>query len=358
MGIEECAREERYRIFEELMQKEGFPILVTAHHADDNLETLLLHMTRGASADGLCGIRPVRPFGTGHLVRPMLSCQKADILEFCEDYDLPYVTDSTNADTAYARNRLRAEVTPVLRTLNPRVATATVRLCADAARDADCLGALAEELLRSHMTEDGIALSALQNAHEAIASRALCSAFLARSGGVSLSHVHVDALLALVRAATPHASCDLPMHLCAVVEGGRLRFDRRRNAFPLVSPYEQELFEGVNVISQTNFEIFIGDSQTPKNVYKNSIRLYINPATIEGRLMARNRRSGDAILCGGKHKDVRRLFSAHALPLALRQSFPILCDDNGILAVPSVAVRDGSAPKPSDPRLGITIAWE
>jgi tRNA(Ile)-lysidine synthetase-like protein len=85
-------------------------------------------------------------------------------------------------------------------------------------------------------------------------------------------------------------------------------------------------------------------SQNRKNIYKKSILLSLDSATINGTLIARNRLAGDKILCGGMHKSVKKLLCDKKIPTDLRNRLPILCDDNGILAIPGVAQRDGSKP--------------
>ena len=343
-NLEECARDTRYEFFRELMEKENLAILATAHHADDQLETLLLHLARGTSGDGLCGIRPVRPFGNGFLTRPLLEISRAEILDYCKEMALPFVTDSTNADTSYARNRLRADVSPVLHDLNPRLSEAVTRLCADLSRDADFFKNQTEEFLSRYGTQDGIELEALKAAHPALASRVICQEFLEASGGIALSHHQVEAILALLMSSDPYASYDLPAHLCASKREGRLVFGKRQKNEDAPC-YEQILHEGFNVLSHTGFEIFMSPSLCPKNIYKNSIRMCLFADTIKGKIYVRPRRAGDVILCGGMHKDVRKLMSAKRVPLALRKSLPLLCDEDGILAIPSVAIRDGARAK-------------
>lgn len=112
-GLEEAARRERYAFFERVMSERGIRLLVTAHNADDNLETMLLRLARGCGARGMCGIPTVRRLGGGReVVRPMLGMTKAQVLEYCREREIPFVYDSTNGDVEYSRNRLRALVLP------------------------------------------------------------------------------------------------------------------------------------------------------------------------------------------------------------------------------------------------------
>ena len=93
----------------------GADCIATAHNANDNVETVLLHLVRGAGLDGLTGIPPRR----GRLIRPMLALSRTDIDDYLARKGIPWVEDSTNAQTDYVRNRIRQEVLPVLRSLNP-----------------------------------------------------------------------------------------------------------------------------------------------------------------------------------------------------------------------------------------------
>ena len=142
-GVEETARAMRYAFLEETAREAGADVIATAHNADDNLETVLLHLTRGTGLDGLTGIPPRR----GKLIRPLLAAPRADIDEYLARTGVPWVEDSTNAQTVYARNRIRREVLPVLKELNPNL---TETLTANLARlraDRDWLNAQAQPVL-------------------------------------------------------------------------------------------------------------------------------------------------------------------------------------------------------------------
>ena len=111
-GLEAAAREARYRFFSTLSGK-----IATAHTADDNAETVLMHMVRGTGLKGLGGIAPIR----GPFIRPMLGITRQEVLAFLEEYRLQYVTDSSNESDCFLRNRLRHHVMPLLKQENPRL---------------------------------------------------------------------------------------------------------------------------------------------------------------------------------------------------------------------------------------------
>ena len=109
-SLEARARAVRYRALAELLAPGE--ILVTAHHADDQLETLMLRLMRGTGVKGLRGIAPLQPFGAGFLARPLLAISREDILAAAREWDLEWIEDPSNRDTRFDRNYVRAELIP------------------------------------------------------------------------------------------------------------------------------------------------------------------------------------------------------------------------------------------------------
>lgn len=116
-SIEMAARRLRYDWFAELCLEHGFKEVAVAHHLNDNAETVLLNLVRGTGLSGLTGMAEERP----GVVRPLLSLSRHEILDYLRQKGQTYVTDSTNTDTHYRRNKLRHEVLPLLREMNPQI---------------------------------------------------------------------------------------------------------------------------------------------------------------------------------------------------------------------------------------------
>ena len=154
-GVEEAARNIRYRIFSEVMKEMGIGLLATAHNASDNAETFLLNAVRGASARGARGIPQVRACGGGYVIRPLLRTLREDIVAYCESHGLSYITDSTNADVRYSRNRIRHKVMPELCAVNSGAVEALGRLCEEIAADSALLDSMAGEELKKRKLPDG-----------------------------------------------------------------------------------------------------------------------------------------------------------------------------------------------------------
>jgi tRNA(Ile)-lysidine synthase len=118
LSTQMAARTLRYNWFEELLHTHGYDRLAVAHHADDNVETVLLNLTRGTGLRGICGIAPIN----GHIIRPLLFATREQITRYAEEQHLAFREDRSNASDDYARNRIRHHVTPELKTLNPSLA--------------------------------------------------------------------------------------------------------------------------------------------------------------------------------------------------------------------------------------------
>ena len=115
VSIEMAAREQRYAWFQKLKEESQAEAIAVGHHQDDNAETLLLNLTRGTGIRGLCGMQPRHQ----DVVRPLLCLTRQDIQTYLQEHQQDYVTDHTNMEDAYARNRIRLNVMPVLDSINP-----------------------------------------------------------------------------------------------------------------------------------------------------------------------------------------------------------------------------------------------
>ena len=132
-GLEAAARDARYGFLKSLPGK-----IATAHTANDNAETVLMHMVRGTGLKGLGAIAPVN----GKLIRPMLLVTRREVLAFLEEYNLCYVTDSSNGEDVFLRNRLRHHVMPLLKQENPKLAENISRMALRLRQDEAALDAL------------------------------------------------------------------------------------------------------------------------------------------------------------------------------------------------------------------------
>ena len=343
-SVELCARDERYAFFAKLMREHDIGLLATAHNANDNLETMLFNLARGSGLSGLCGIPEARETEGGMLIRPILLMSKDEVLSYCEDNSLSFVTDSTNTDTDYTRNKIRAEIVPVLKSIVPSPERKASHTSALLRQDEELLSEMTNELLGSSEGAS-IELSALLGAHRAISSRAIIKLFC-RVCDTSLESVHVDDILELCRVAKNGSRISLPAGFCACIRGSRLEFVATSEI-----PEEQNVQFLLNAgkgewqIPEINAEIFIGKYEREINIYKKSIKFDISSAKINGAFNLRERRAGDKIFMGGMHKSVKKLMCDKKIPTELRARIPMICVNDEIIAIPFIGVSDAYNPK-------------
>ncbi len=156
LSLEAAARELRYRELTEVAAESGADRIATGHTADDQAETVLLNLLRGAGGDGLAGIWPVR----GNIIRPFLGVTHAEVLDYCRACRIAHRVDSSNADVRFARNRIRHEVLPLLRAIQPEVVSALCRTAALLRDDREVLEPLSGSIFErlSDHAPDGVSL--------------------------------------------------------------------------------------------------------------------------------------------------------------------------------------------------------
>lgn len=344
-GIEETARSLRYAAVRRLCTAHHYDCAAFAHNADDNIETLLFRLARGSSLRGMRGIPPLRYEGDCRIIRPLITCEKQLIRDALTERGQRWVEDSTNGDTTYTRNRIRCEIIPLLKSINPALTDSITTFAKAAGRDDDALTSLAD----AHSpTEGRRALAALP---DALLSRLLTRAWDEQKNGGQLTSRHLDDMMRLLRSDTPRASLSLP---------GRVRFTLERDSLSFTADMKQEsetpppvlLREGANrlpggallyAFPTAREAAFAKDINTAINIYKLAISESLDSDKIKGAVYIRTKEEGDRIFCGGMHHKVKTLFSDRKIPLARRRLYPILCDEMGILLIPGIACRDGAA---------------
>ncbi len=330
LGLEEAARVLRYRFFQQAAERLGAVYVATAHTADDNVETVLLHLTRGAGLAGLGGIPPVRD----NIVRPILTLSRAEVEAFLQTEGIPHVEDGSNQDLHYARNRIRHLVIPVLRDLNPALTQAVGQTTGQLRADEAALRQAARDFLNGcHKTEMGIALPLpdLLRLPPALQARVLRTAAL--DFGVRLYAVHVRALLSLVAGENPSAALDLPGGLIARRQYDQLLFAHTGPTPQTFSPQPLPL-AGMVSLPPCGFTIRTSLCAPGSKIYNSLNTFYIRNDSIVGALTVRPRQPGDTIqLPKRPTKTLKKLFIDAKIPREQRECIPVIADACGVIAV-------------------------
>jgi len=332
-GLEETARQERYRIFSELLEADSrYKCIVTAHNANDNAETVLFNLARGSGANGLCGIKPV----FGKIYRPLIYSTRNDIINYCNDNNVKYVVDSTNNDTDYTRNRIRHLVLPQLMEINPGFLDSCTRLGEILRQDEEYIWCEAKKAL-SAVNDGKIHKEVAKSLDGAVLSRVLKAL-----GGQSVDFKATKACIALIDKWNTGKMVNL---------GSGLTFKTERDYCGFIRTEETkrtELFytlnEGINYIEELDAIIAV-NCDCEKEEYRLSGSVKLNPENISGQLYVRNKRDGDCVKSAGMTKKLKRVFCDLHIPSHLRSRLPIICDDGGVLAVPGIVARDGAFDK-------------
>ena len=323
-GLEAAARDARYAYFDTLPGK-----IATAHTANDNAETVLMHMVRGTGLKGLGGIAPKR----GKLIRPMLNITRQEVLNFLSEYSIPYRQDSSNETDAYLRNRLRHKVMPLLEAENPSVAE---NLSATAQRLRLDEQALEENMVLTNNIAD------LQKLSPALRSRVL-SKLLVNWGVKEPEAQHIQLLEQLVFSPNPSATAFFP---------GDIRISRKYNVLDKLTQTDslQRVnlnCPGITELPEVNLRIICENTQgsvCESNCFS------VNTC---GSLFVRCRLPGDRMRLSGGSKALKELYIDRKVPAAERSRVPVVCDENGILCVYGIGPNRDRIDNPN-----ITIRFE
>lgn len=326
-GIEECGRRVRYAYLESL---EAGAFIATAHTLDDQLETFLMHFARGAGLHGLCGI----PAKRGRIIRPLIDCTREEIEAYCAQRQIPYVIDSTNLSHDYVRNRVRLEIVPVLRSINPNVHEAARRCVDTLSADDAFLERLASLSLQKLKRECGYPAAELLAQEKALRARIIAQ-ILKAEGCAQPAYCHIAAVEQLLGQGQG----------CAQVGGGVTARVRRG---VLEFPHEDEVTKKQEVIVQPpewpeaqvlkwggerlafSF-VYKKDFVKIQKIHKHQLANCLDYGRIHGNLILRQRIAGDCLRPAGRGctKTFKKLFQELEVPPEKRSGMPVLSDAAG-----------------------------
>lgn len=353
---QEASRERRYAFLHEVAARHGADAIAVAHHADDQAETVLMRIIRGTGLTGLAAIAMKRKEKNVELIRPLLRMKKAELLQYCLDYEIPYCLDGSNEKRDYFRNVVRLDVIPHLSKYNPQFDESLCRLAELASAEDDWMDREARRLFRelAAVTPSGVSMNAgdLLKCHVALQRRLikLILNYLSQEAD-SASFEQIESMRA---AAAPEASSTWRMDV-----GGGIRYIREygKLTFSLV-PRDGETSGGYA------YEVTAGTQRIEVEPFASFLTFTVEAAAAEGDirpegrkeacfdidkldfpLVVRSRLPGDRMQVLGLNgsKKVQDMFVDGKIPPSQRERYPLLCDASGrLLWVPGVR-RSGHA---------------
>ena len=340
--LEEAGRDCRYQYFNQLAHQLGADRIATAHHQDDQAESVLLHLLRGSGIRGLRGIMPVN----GKLIRPLLGISRQEIEQYIIEQNIPSCLDLSNQDTEFLRNRIRWQLIPILEEYNPRIKETLAGL-ADTAREENdvmekAVAACWPEASREQ--DDGLYLDCaiISSLHPAYQKRLIMTALGQVSGHTDWSRGDVIRVWELLQQPGSSTTIDLKQKLKARKVYNQLIL---ASNFPLIAPYCYELpVPGVLTIPET------GETYYTTVVHKNNLQpekeeTHIDYDHIQSPLWVRSRLPGDQYRPVGLQGTckLKRLFIDLKIPQAKRNGIPVLVSNKEILAVIGYRVAESVA---------------
>ena len=344
LSLEEAARQVRYAFFDATASNEGFKKIALGHHGDDNAELVLMNLLRGSGPLGLSGIAPVRD---SKIVRPLIDLKRSQILEYISEKKIAFVTDSSNRDPAYRRNKIRHHLIPELKKFyNPAIVDSLNRL-----------GAIvqAENKWFDGAIEPVFADCVLNRASDRIslASAGVCGLDLAAGRRIirkAIVHVkkdlrritflHVDAVLELARNGQTGSGLDLPDGVRVIKDAAALTIKKEdRGSDPDIIDYRYTMAgAGTALIEEANIAIKLVEiaiEEVPDFKESGKSRAFFDRDCLRFPLIVRNFRPGDRFSPLGVDgtQKLKKYFSNQKTPVGQRKKCPLLLSENKIIWV-------------------------
>ncbi len=335
-SIEDAAHVVRYDFFERAVSAHHADVVALGHTQDDQAETFLLRLVRGAGSRGLAAMHP----RNGIVIRPLLDCSRADVRRFLDSSHVRSVHDATNDDVGVPRNRVRAELLPLIRDrFNPRIVNVLAAEADLARADEEFLAALAADWIAAHVKQNPSGAWTVNTAEltalpRAIAWRVLHETMRRAGDGRLIGHGHIVRAWAVATEGAP--AFDAPGQRVERVGTNVVLTERPagstarrrttlnssvpRFSYPLSVPGEVAIPEIDSAISA---EVVISPEGS---AHPDGVAAVVPKEKVAGGLVVRNRRAGDRLKLAAGHRKLQDLLVDRKVPRAERDRIPIVVD--------------------------------
>lgn len=334
LSIETAGRLLRYGFLERTAKVTGCSKIATAHHMDDNAESIMLHLIRGSGLAGLTGMKP----GRDDLIRPLLSCRKEELVAFLEQEGILYRTDETNLIAEGSRNRVRLDIVPYLeKHINPAIVPTLCSMAELLTQDEEYLLAEAERELEAARRPDGFLREVIAALPYPIKTRVIRLALAEAGANVDIERVHVEAVAELLEARTG-AKLMLP-HVEARTSYELIKFGLPEET----EQFELPLHEG---LVDTPLGLFkISFVEGTEGFVRSRDIAFLDMEKIEKlgeRPMIRNRRDGDRFRPVGApgRRKLKDYFIDRKVDRESRDRIPLIACGSEVLFVPGFAASE------------------
>ncbi len=335
-SAEAAGREARYGFFEKLMRETSYPYLALAHHGDDQIETILMRLTRGSSGRARAGIPFLRPLENGMVFRPFLCLTKQEIEQYCLEHHLEPRIDPSNKEDIYSRNRFRNHILPFLKEENRQVHEHFQRFSEETESDERYLWELTAEGMKTVMKDSNnqkitIDIEGFFKMPIPLQRRGiqLILNYLYTERPASLSAVHIDQLLNLMKRPQPSGSLDFPNGLKVIRSYQQCHFQ-----FELFSAqsyqYQLEMPGLLELPGGGAIEMEYTDSPFSPTDGRSAV---FAADKVNLPLIVRTRKDGDRMSLKGMTgtRKLKDIFIDCKISIHDRNSWPVVTDQEGVI---------------------------
>lgn len=350
LGEEEAAREVRHAFLQRAATVIGANRIAVGHTSDDRAETVLLNIIRGAGIKGLAAMRPVN----GNIVRPLIEASRADVEAYLHEHELVFRTDASNLDTAYARNRVRHELLPLLeRDYNANVREALLRLAEIAADQDDFVRETAESARYHSAFSSGLDAALLLDFPSALLAELIRLEIHRLKGDLKdVGFEQVQRIITALGSGEDFAITLPSGRIYAVRKGSELRFTSKKQLRRVEFDVEINI-PGATDIPKAGIVLEAEIISVPSDLKTPSDAALIDLDSIAGHLRARNARPGDRIMPLGMRagKKLQDVFVDAKISRSERARAVVVIDDEKIVWVVGVVFSEQAKIRPRTGRV-------
>lgn len=330
-NIEQAARLKRYNFFDELVHTYHAKYLMTAHHGDDLMETILMRLTRGSSLKGYAGFKKEYEKDNYKVVRPLITQTKQEIIEYMDNLGLKYFIDESNFSDKYTRNRYRKNILPFLKQEDPQVHHKYLKFSEELISVNNFLETYISNLIKDISDEAGLKIDKLKELDNFLLRKVIEYTLNAIyiNDLFLVNDKHTDLIIGMIRKGKSNSSITLPNNYQALKSYNYYKIEKINKE----AAYEYILEDEVILPNQKAIRK-VSQKEDKSN---NTIRLNSKDITLPIKI--RTRKNGDRMLVKNLNgtKKIKNIFIDEKIPIAKRGEIPIVTDSNNtILWLPGV----------------------
>ena len=329
-NLENDARNKRYEFFKSLVNKYKAQYLMTAHHGDDLIETIMMRLVRGSSIKGYSGFKKEVDMGSYKLIRPLITVTKADILQYLENKNLKYYIDKSNNSLVYTRNRYRKKVLPFLKKEEPNVHLKFLKFSEELEQASNFINERVKEILKDIKNKEGIQINKLLKYDDFLIKKIIEYelSLIYTNDLFRVSDSNTMAIMNLIKLNKSNGIINLPKGYIAIKDYNifKIEYNKDREEYYYILEQEVVLPQGVIRV-------------IPKSEAKSNYVIRLNSKDITLPIIIRSKKDGDKMTVKNMKgsKKIKDIFIDEIISTLKRKNAPVVCDsNNNILWLPGV----------------------